>query len=88
MRQTWATIVQVVLILRKAILVKAWSDVKEADLVRLEQVDLALLCSLVSGHSKGATEFAHIEPGTLNLRHILTRNRLMYHHHIFQEEKN
>ena len=86
--------VQVGLILRKAILVnsllftaEAWSGVREADLVRLEQVDLALLRSLVSGHSKCATEFAHLETGTLKLRHILTRNRLMYHHHILQQEK-
>ena len=87
--------VQVGLILRKAILVnsllftaEAWSGVREADLVRLEQVDLALLRSLVSGHSKCVTEFAYLETGTFMLRHILTRNRLMYHHHIFQEEKN
>ena len=78
--------VQIGLILRKAILVnsllftaEAWSGVREADLVRLEQVDLALFRSLVSGHSKYATEFAHLETGTLKLRHILTRNRLMYH---------
>ena len=86
--------VQVGLILRKAILVnsllftaEAWSGVREADLVRLEQVDLALLRSLVSGHSKCATEFAHLETGTLKLRHILTQNRLMYHHHILQQEE-
>ena len=86
--------VQVGLILRKAILVnsllftaEAWSGVREANLVRLEQVDLALLRSLVSGHSKCATEFAHLETGTLKLRHILTQNRLMYHHHILQQDK-
>jgi hypothetical protein len=64
--------VEVGLLLRKAILVNSllftaetWSGVRNSDLVRLEQVDLALLSSLVSGHSKCADEFAYMELGTL-----------------------
>ena len=75
--------------LRKAILVssllysaEAWSNVTEGDIVRLEQVDTALLRSLVGGHSKCPVEFHHLETGTLKLRHILTYKRMMYHHHI------
>ena len=66
--------VEVGLILGKAILVNSllftaetWSGVKEADLVRLEQVDQALLRSLVAGHSKCASEFAYLETGSLKL---------------------
>lgn len=83
--------VEVGLLLRKAILVNSllftaetWSGVREEDLVRLEQVDLALMKSLVSGHSKCPREFAYLETGSLKLRHILTKNRMMYHHHLLQ----
>ena len=87
--------VEVGLLLRKAILVNSllftaetWSGVKNSDLVRLEHVDLALLSSLVSGHSKCAGEFTHMELGTLKLRHILTKNRLMFHHHLLSLDEN
>jgi hypothetical protein len=80
---------EVGLLLRKAILVNSllftaetWSGVKEKELRRLEQVDQHLLRSLLFSHSKAAIEFLHLESGTLKLRHILSMNRLMYHHHI------
>ena len=63
---------------------ETWSGVREADLVRLEQVDLALVKSLASGHSKCPNEFPYLEMGVLKLRHILTTNRMMYHHHLLQ----
>jgi hypothetical protein len=85
--------VEVGLLLRKAILVNSllftaetWSGIKESDLVRMEQVDLALISSLVSGHSKCPQEFAYLETGSLKLRHILTQNRLMYHHHLITQD--
>ena len=85
--------VEVGLLLRRAILVNSllftaetWSGIREADLVRLEQVDFALLNSLVSGHSKCPREFPYLETGTLKLRHILTMNQMMYHHHLIQTE--
>ena len=81
--------IEVGLLLRKAILTsgllysaEAWSDVSEADIKRLEQVDSALLKALVKGHSKTAPIFHHLETGTLMLRHIIKINRLMFHHHI------
>ena len=81
------------LLLRKAILTsyllfsaEAWSAVSETELYRLEQVDSALLKSLAKGHSKTPLIFHHLETGTLKLRHILMKNRLMYHHHIITRE--
>jgi hypothetical protein len=62
--------------------------VKKADLARIEQVDQSLLESLVSCHSKTPKELAHLELGTLKLRHILTQNRLLYHHHIITQNEN
>ena len=86
---------EVRLLLRRAILVnsllftaEAWSGVKEAELRRLEKVDQHLLRSLLFLHSKGALEFLHLESGTLKLRHILTINRMMYHHHILNLDEN
>ena len=62
------------------------SGIKTSDLVRIEQVDQALLRSLLYGHSKCPIVFLHLETATLKLRHILTINRLMFHHHILSLE--
>ena len=79
------------LLLRKAILTnsllfsaEAGSNISVQDIKRLEQVDTALLKSLVKGHSKTPVVFHHLEYGTLMLRHILMINRIMYHHHILR----
>ena len=87
--------VEVGLLLRKAILVNSllftaetWSGVRKADIMRLEQVDQALLRSLGSGHSRSPREFANLEFGTLRLSQILTQNRLMYHYNILTQEDN
>jgi hypothetical protein len=81
------------LILRKAMLTnsllfcaEAWSDISDADIRRLEQVDTALLKSLVKGHSKTPVIFHHLEMGTLKLRHMLMQNRLLYHQHILTRD--
>ena len=80
------------LILRQSILVSSllwsaevWSDVKDKELKKLEQVDSHFLKLLLDGHSKCPTVFQHLETGTLKLRHILMINRLMYHHHIVNQ---
>ena len=83
------------LLLRKAILTssllfsaEAWSAVTDTVIHRFKQVDSALLRSLVNGHSKTANIFHHLETGTLKLRHILMKNRLLYHHHIITREES
>ena len=85
---------EVGLLLRKAILVNSllftaetWSGIKETSLKRLEQVDEALHRSILSSHSKASVEFLHLECGTLKLRHILSLNRIMYHHHLLTLDK-
>ena len=61
---------------------EAWHNVTEKDIRRLEQVDAALLRSLVKAHSKTPIIFHYLEFGTLMLRHIIRMKRIMYHHHI------
>ena len=85
--------IEVGLLLRKSLLVNSllfttetWSGVKESDIRRLELVDLALLRSLLDCHSKVASEFVYMETGSLMLRHILSMNRMMYHHHLLTLE--
>jgi hypothetical protein len=39
-------------------------------------------------HSKVPLEFIYMESGTMKLRHILTLNRMMYHHHILTSDPN
>ena len=86
---------EVGLLVRKAILcssllftAETWSGLKETQLKRLEQVDESLLRSLIKCHSKTAVEFIHMECGTLKLRHILTLNRMMYHHHLLTTDES
>ena len=93
--ETGAHRMEVGLLLRKAILTnsllfsaEAWSAVTDTDIHRLEQVDSALLKSLVNGHSKTATIVHHLETGTLKLRHILMKNRLLYHHHVVSRDES
>ena len=63
---------EVGLLLRTAILTnsllycaEAWSNVSEKEMFRLEQVDIALMKSLVNGHSKCPHIFYYLETGTL-----------------------
>ena len=60
---------------------EAWSSISNADLTRLEQVDMAGLRSLVQGHSKCSTAFIILEFGVLQLRHRIVARRMMLHHH-------
>jgi hypothetical protein len=83
------------LILRKAILTssllftaEAWHNVTDKEIKGLEQVDSALLRSLVKGHSKTPVIFQHLEFGTLMLRHVVRMKRIMYHHHILSRSSN
>jgi hypothetical protein len=55
-------------------------------MTRLEQVDLSYLRGLTGSHSKTVSDFLYLELGILKLRHILTRRRLIYHHHIITRE--
>ena len=85
--------VEVGLLLRKAIIVSSllftaetWSGTKEDQLRRIEQVDSALLRSLMKCDFKTPVEFLHLESGTLKLRHIISLNRIMYHQRILQTD--
>ena len=61
---------------------EAWSSISNAEMTRLEQVDMSLLRSLVEGHSKCSRAFILMEFGVLEIRHRITIRRLMFHHHL------
>ena len=61
---------------------EAWSSISNAELTRLEQVDMSGLRALVQGHSKCSTAFILLEFGVLQLRHRIVARRMMFHHHI------
>ena len=67
---------------------EAWGKVTEAELTRLEQVDFALLRSLVSGHSKISRAFTLLEFGVFSIRHLIMIRRLLYHHHFVTRTNN
>ena len=82
------------LMLREAVLIsgllysaEAWSGLIEKHLARLEVVDSALLVRLSGGHSRCASEYNHLETGTLKLCHNLSYLRLLYHYHILTRDK-
>ena len=61
---------------------ESWSKISESEMVRLEQVDIAMLLSLAEGHSKTSRAFVILEFGVLKVRHLIMVRRLMYHHHL------
>jgi hypothetical protein len=83
------------LLLRRSILVNSllfsaetWSVVTKRNMARMQVVDTALMRSLTGGHSKTPVEFHFLETGSLMLKHILTINRMIYHHHILTRDEN
>ena len=61
---------------------EAWGKMTNNEMTRLEQVDLALLRSLVAGHSKTSRAFTILEFGVLSLRHHIMIRRLMFNYHL------
>ena len=58
---------------------KAWSDLKESQIDKMEVVKQSLLCSLVEARSN---VFLYLEVGILTLRHLIMIRRMTYHHQI------
>ena len=63
---------------------EAWSDVREAQIDKLEVVDRSLLRSLVEGHSKTPKEFLFLEAGILKFRDMIRIRRMTYHYDILK----
>ena len=61
-------------------LAETWSGVSEKQISRLEVVDNSLLVRLGGGHCKGASEFNHLETGTVKLRHHTVLNCVVQTH--------
>ena len=67
---------------------EAWSNIRDKDVERIEQVDVALMKELVAGHAKCSRAFYYLEFGSLMLRHKIMIRRLIYHHHILTQDDN
>ena len=65
---------------------EAWSDSTEKDVSDIEKIDEYLLRSLLKGHSKGPLEMLHLETGTLPVKFVISKRRLMYHHNIVSRD--
>ena len=65
---------------------ESWSSISDAELTRLEQVDMSGLRALVKGHSKCSTAFIILEFGVLQLRHRIMFRRMMFHHHLLTRD--
>ena len=63
---------------------EAWSDVREAQIEKMEVVDRSLLRSLVEAHSKTPKEFLYLEAGVLKFRDMVKIRRMMYHHELLK----
>ena len=67
---------------------EAWSRISETEVTRLEQVDLALLRSLVEAHSKCNKAFILLEFGVISFSYLIMIRRIMYHHHIIGRDND
>ena len=81
--------VQVGLVLRDAMLVnsiltgcEAWPYLTEENIHTLEDCDVSLMRKIFSSHPKVNKISFYIETAKLPLRYIISKRRLMYHHHI------
>ena len=80
--------IEVALKLREAMLIngilynsEAWHGVKDAHIVKLEQLDNSLL-GILKAHCKTPIEFLHLETGTVPLRWIISQRRINYLRHM------
>ena len=67
---------------------EAWSRISDTEVTRLEQVDLALLRSLVEAHSKCSKAFILLEFGVISFSYLIMIRRIMYHHHIIGRDND
>ena len=61
-----------------------WYPVKDSQIEILEKVDLMLLRKLTNGHSKTAKEAFYLETGSLPMKFVIMKRRLMYLHTILR----
>ena len=62
--------------------IEAWSYISDREMDRMEQVELALLKTLINGHSKCNRAFYYLEFGLVPSRYMVSIRRLMFHQHI------
>lgn len=66
---------------------EVWYPVKDSQIEVLENIDLMLLKKLTNGHSKTAKEAFYLETGSLPLKYICMKRRLMYLHTILKRSE-
>ena len=57
---------------------EVWSPVNDSQIDVLQNVDLILLKKLTNGHSKTAKEAFYLETGSLPLKYVIMKRRLIY----------
>ena len=67
---------------------EAWGKISKTELTRPEQVDMALIRSLVWGNSKFSRAFTILEFGVLGIWHLIMIGRLMFHHQLVTRTNN
>ena len=65
---------------------EAWSSISDKEMDRMEQVDVALLKTLIKGHSKCNKAFYYLEFGVIPIRFMIRNRRLMFHQHLISRE--
>ena len=87
--------IEVALTLREAMLIngilynsEAWHGVTNAQIVRLEAIDEALLRGILKAHMKTPKEFLYLETGALPIRWILAQRRINYLQQILNRNEN
>ena len=67
---------------------EVWSPLNDSQIDVLQNVDLILLKKLTNGHSKTAKEAFYLETGSLPLKYVIMKRRLMYLHTILSRPED
>ena len=67
---------------------EVWYNVTEKELKKLEAVDAYLHAKVLESNSKTSHCLMHLELGTIPLRYIMMKKRIMYLHHLLTNKRN
>jgi hypothetical protein len=67
---------------------EAWHGVTNAQIVKLETIDEALLRGILKAHKKTPKEFLYLETGALPIRWIIAQRKINYLQHKVHRNKN
>ena len=67
---------------------EAWHGMTSAQVVKLQQIDEALLRGILKAHAKTPQEFLYLETGATPIKYILAQRRINYLRHIISRSDN